>query len=173
MPIYFNHLKLYLRFNFFFIHLHLLFGKIGWCRFYVQGKILQQTKLPVEWLICWGSFNKLYHLLPLHQHGHPCSLNSSLRYNPSFHLSCFWIGGYFIIPLWEVASSGHHNFSSILVSVFVMPSLGRYSVIVPDMGSCCINFNSIWHWWACFVSGEAVVSGWCALFTHSFTKCIT
>ena len=126
MPVYFNRLKLYFRFIylFFLVHLHLLFSKIGWCRFYVQVKILQRTKLPVEWLICWGSFNKLYLLLPLHQRGHPCSLNSSLRYNPSFHLSCFWIGGFFIVPLWEVASSGHRNFSSILVSVFVMPSLG-------------------------------------------------
>lgn len=174
MPVYFNRLKLYFRFILFIflVHLHLLFGKIGWCRFYVQVKILQRTKLPVEWLICWGSFNKLYHLLPLHQRGHPCSLNSSLRYNPSFHLSCFWIGGFFIVPLWEVASSGHRNFSSILVSVFVMPSLGCHSVIVPDMGSCCINFYSISHWWACFVSGEAVVSGWCASITHSFTNCI-
>jgi len=85
----------------------------------------------------------------------------------------FELVDYFIVPLWEVASSGHRNFSSILVSVFVMPSLGRHSVIVPDMGSCCINFYSIWHWWACFVSGEAVVSSWCASITHSFTNCIT
>nr|POE61482.1 hypothetical protein CFP56_37786 [Quercus suber] len=28
-----------------------------------------------------------------------------------------------------------------------MPSLGCHSVIVPDMGSCWINFYSIWHWW--------------------------
>lgn len=101
MPVYFNRLKLYFRFIylFFLVHLHLLFGKIGWCRFYVQVKILQRTKLPVEWLICWGSFNKLYHLLPLHQRGHPCSLNSSLRYNPSFHLSCFLNWWIFILYL--------------------------------------------------------------------------
>ena len=174
MPVYFNRLKLYFRFILFIflVHLHLLFGKIGWCRFYVQVKILQRTKLPVEWLICWGSFNKLYHLLPLHQRGHPCSLNSSLRYNPSFHLSCFL--NWWIFLLYLFGKSPHLVIVIFLLywwaCLWCLPWV--VSVIVPDMGSCCINFYSISHWWACFVSGEAVVSGWCASITHSFTNCI-
>lgn len=59
------------------------------CRFYVPATNLQPSKLPVGWLIYWGSFSRLYHLRLLLQPGHPCSLSSNLHCSPSFHPS--WI----------------------------------------------------------------------------------
>lgn len=61
------------------------------CRFSALGRILPQSKLLAEWLICWGSYNRhyLHQLWPLH--GHPCSLSSSLLCSQFSHHSALLV----------------------------------------------------------------------------------
>ena len=114
-----------------------------WCRFYVREMIWLPNRLLVGWLIYWGSFNRLYHLLPLLQPGHPCSLSSSLHFSPSYHPSSFGsspsedaclLSWDVIVTFSEAALSGQiHSFGIFGVSFFEAAVSGSCFMIVESI----------------------------------------
>lgn len=130
-------------------------------RFCVRVKILQQSKLQAEWSICWGNFNKLYRLLPLHPLGHPFNLSKFWPCSPSSLNSLIYLIS-FLLELARLESWSIVFFSIILFPSQIQSIIRNFwmrHVVVGQFGS--LGWG-IWFWcimcifWVLSLMGDLV-----------------